>query len=305
MLIDAANDDQRLLKLISDGGGHHRHHPPASRPLAGAAAVAARTGARLVCGRPDLDAIAERQPGSRGLVRVWDGDTVELGAETLEVIGLVGHTPGSIALAYAAGGCPICSPATACFRVGRAKPAVPEDFTSLMDDLEPRSSPGSTTTPSCTPATATTPPWARSARTWRSGARGAGRHARFDPARQNRGMRRRIGPGLLIIAAGPRRLHGEPVGTPLPTPASYHPTAGHLAAPRPLPPSPSASTTPSRRRHRPAAKPRPKPHPISVQALIEKKYDGRDLRLGRQIGSTNAYKRYLISYRGDGRGCPA
>ena len=34
--------------------------------------------------------------------------------------------------------------------------------------------------------------------------------------------------------------------------------------------------------------------------LIEKKYDGRGLRLGRQIGSTNAYKRYLVSYRGDG-----
>ena len=36
-----------------------------------------------------------------------------------------------------------------------------------------------------------------------------------------------------------------------------------------------------------------------MQALIEKKYDGRDLKLGRQIGETNAYKRYLISYRGD------
>lgn len=37
-----------------------------------------------------------------------------------------------------------------------------------------------------------------------------------------------------------------------------------------------------------------------MEALIQRKYDGRDLRLGRQIGSTSEYKRYLISYRGDG-----
>ena len=61
--------------------------------------VAAATGARLVCGRPDLDAISTGA-GVEGLVGVWDGDTIELGTETLEVIGLVGHTPGSITLAY-------------------------------------------------------------------------------------------------------------------------------------------------------------------------------------------------------------
>ena len=35
-----------------------------------------------------------------GLVGAWDGDEVTIGNGELEVIGLVGHTPGSIALAY-------------------------------------------------------------------------------------------------------------------------------------------------------------------------------------------------------------
>ena len=37
-----------------------------------------------------------------------------------------------------------------------------------------------------------------------------------------------------------------------------------------------------------------------MEALIQKKYDGRNLRLGRQIGDYGAYKRYLVSFRGDG-----
>ena len=42
------------------------------------------------------------------------------------------------------------------------------------------------------------------------------------------------------------------------------------------------------------------PHPISMQALINKKYDGRNLKLGRLLGDYGAYKRYMITYRGDG-----
>ena len=52
----------------------------------------------------------------------------------------------------------------------------------------------------------------------------------------------------------------------------------------------SANTTPS-------SKP---PHPISVQALINKKYDGRNLKLGRLLADQGAYQRYIITYRGDG-----
>ena len=44
----------------------------------------------------------------------------------------------------------------------------------------------------------------------------------------------------------------------------------------------------------------PKPNPISVQALINKKYDGRDLKVRRLVADYGAYKRYIITYRGDG-----
>ena len=54
-----------------------------------------------ICGRPDLDAIASGA-WVENLVGVWDGDSIALGDVSLEVIGLVGHTPGSITLVYAA-----------------------------------------------------------------------------------------------------------------------------------------------------------------------------------------------------------
>ena len=74
VLIDAANDSQRLLKLIGDEPVDtivttHRH----ADHWQALAAVAERTGARLVAGRPDVDAIASGSRG-RGPRRVWDGD---------------------------------------------------------------------------------------------------------------------------------------------------------------------------------------------------------------------------------------
>ena len=101
LLIDAANDDDRLLKIISDQPldtivTTHRH----ADHWQALPSVAAATGARLVCGQPDLEAISTGA-WVEGMVGVWDGDQIELGTESLEVIGLVGHTPGSITLAYA------------------------------------------------------------------------------------------------------------------------------------------------------------------------------------------------------------
>jgi dipeptidyl aminopeptidase/acylaminoacyl peptidase len=37
-----------------------------------------------------------------------------------------------------------------------------------------------------------------------------------------------------------------------------------------------------------------------MEALIRKQYDGRNLRLDQQIGDFGAYKRHLVSFRGDG-----
>ena len=136
ILIDAANDSPRLLKLI----GHepvdtivttHRH----ADHWQALAAIAEHTGARLVAGRPDADAI-ERDAGVRDIERVWDGDTVELGQESLTVVGLVGHTPGSIALAYTSGEVPHLFTGDSLFPGGPGRTHFEEDFTSLMDDLE-------------------------------------------------------------------------------------------------------------------------------------------------------------------------
>lgn len=101
ILIDAANDENRLLALIGDRSlstiaTTHRH----GDHIQALSDVAEATGARLVAGQPDLESI-ERDAGVTSLLGVWDGDTVALGDTTLEVVGLVGHTPGSIALAYA------------------------------------------------------------------------------------------------------------------------------------------------------------------------------------------------------------
>jgi glyoxylase-like metal-dependent hydrolase (beta-lactamase superfamily II) len=136
ILIDAANDDDRLLNIIADlpldvivtthrHGDHWQALP----------SVAAATGARLICGQPDLEAISA---GARvkGLVGVWDGDHVDLGAERLEVIGLVGHTPGSIILSYGGPGRTHLFTGDSLFPGGPGRTNSPEDFASLMNDLE-------------------------------------------------------------------------------------------------------------------------------------------------------------------------
>jgi glyoxylase-like metal-dependent hydrolase (beta-lactamase superfamily II) len=59
--------------------------------------VVAATGAAVVAGAPDADAITE-QTGVEGTRRLQHGDRVAAGTCDLRVIALAGHTPGSIAL---------------------------------------------------------------------------------------------------------------------------------------------------------------------------------------------------------------
>ncbi|MGI8522291.1 MAG: MBL fold metallo-hydrolase [Nocardioides sp.] len=100
VLIDAADEPERLLELIGDGGlttivtthQHWDHH----RALAD---VAAATGAPVVAGAPDAEAITE-QTGVPVDRTVGDGDTVSVGTCSLRVIAVAGHTPGSICLLY-------------------------------------------------------------------------------------------------------------------------------------------------------------------------------------------------------------
>ena len=137
VLIDAADDDQRLLEVI--GGREvaiiittHRH----GDHWQALPAVAEATKADLVCGRPDVDAIATGA-WVENLQGVWDGDEVTLGDGELEVIGLVGHTPGSIALAFTGtDGVVHLFTGDSLFPGGPGKTNSPADFASLMDDLE-------------------------------------------------------------------------------------------------------------------------------------------------------------------------
>lgn len=100
VLVDAAAEPDTLLPLIGDAGltavvtthQHWDHH----RALAD---VVSTTGAEVVAGTPDADAITE-QTGVEVTRRVGDGDTVAVGDCTLEVIAIAGHTPGSVALRY-------------------------------------------------------------------------------------------------------------------------------------------------------------------------------------------------------------
>ncbi|MEO5709108.1 MAG: MBL fold metallo-hydrolase [Nocardioidaceae bacterium] len=96
VLIDAADNAKHILEVVGTDGlrrvitthqhwDHHRALPEVVRA----------TGAETVAGTEDADELPV--PVDR---RVGDGDVVEVGDCRLEVIHLVGHTPGSIALLY-------------------------------------------------------------------------------------------------------------------------------------------------------------------------------------------------------------
>jgi glyoxylase-like metal-dependent hydrolase (beta-lactamase superfamily II) len=96
LLIDAANDAPTLLSVVGGDGlaqvlTTHRHgdHWQALED------VVRSTGARTLAGRFD----AEEIPVATDVL-VEDGDTVTVGRVSLKAIHLVGHTEGSIALAY-------------------------------------------------------------------------------------------------------------------------------------------------------------------------------------------------------------
>jgi glyoxylase-like metal-dependent hydrolase (beta-lactamase superfamily II) len=104
VLVDAAAEPERLLELVGDGGlatvvtthQHWDHH----RALA---AVVSATGAEVVAGAPDAEAITE-QTGVPVTRTVGAGDTVAVGDVALDVIPVAGHTPGSICLHWDADG---------------------------------------------------------------------------------------------------------------------------------------------------------------------------------------------------------
>lgn len=132
LLIDAANEADTLLSLVGDGGlatvVTTHGHPDHWQALAG---VVDATGAVTVAGTADaadLPVVVSQ--------RVGDGARIRVGAAELEVIGLFGHTPGSIALLYDdPDGIAHCFTGDSLFPGGVGKTGSPEDFESLIGDV--------------------------------------------------------------------------------------------------------------------------------------------------------------------------
>jgi glyoxylase-like metal-dependent hydrolase (beta-lactamase superfamily II) len=133
-LIDAAAEPNTLLDLIGSSGvdtiittHRHRDHWDALSE------VATATGAGLVAHPDDASEIV---PVPTTAVR--DGDSVAVGNQSLRVIHLVGHTPGSIALLYDdPEGQPHLFTGDSLFPGGVGK-TTPETFPTLIDDIEQR-----------------------------------------------------------------------------------------------------------------------------------------------------------------------
>jgi glyoxylase-like metal-dependent hydrolase (beta-lactamase superfamily II) len=130
VLIDAANEPERLLDVIGPDGistviTTHRH----GDHWQGLSAVLAATGARSVAHSADADGI----PAVTSTVE--DGDRIAVGTCELEVIHIVGHTPGSIALLYrGAGGHLFTGDSLFPGGVGNTDKD-PARFASLIDDV--------------------------------------------------------------------------------------------------------------------------------------------------------------------------
>ena len=133
LLIDAAAEAGTLLRLIGDDGiasvvTTHRH----GDHWQALAEVVAATGARTYAGRYDAEGITVPTD-----VLVDDGGTLRVGEVVLTARHLVGHTPGSIALVYDdPHGAPHLFTGDCLFPGGPGRTTLPNDFNSLMDDIE-------------------------------------------------------------------------------------------------------------------------------------------------------------------------
>ncbi|MGJ9423516.1 MBL fold metallo-hydrolase [Aeromicrobium sp. CF3.5] len=132
-LIDAANEADTLLALIGEGGlarvaTTHRHQDHWDA----LAEVVDATGAETVAGERDVEGIpvATSHP-------VATGARMRVGSCELEIIEIVGHTPGSIALAYDdPDGIVHLFTGDSLFPGGVGKTWEPGDFDTLVDEVE-------------------------------------------------------------------------------------------------------------------------------------------------------------------------
>ena len=132
LLIDAAAEPERLIALAGSAGlatvvTTHRHPDHWSALTE----VVKSTGADSLAHADDADEIPTVT------ATLHDGDTVTVGDCRLEVIHIVGHTPGSVALLLPdAGGAPHLFTGDSLFPGGPGRTTDPHSFASLMGDLE-------------------------------------------------------------------------------------------------------------------------------------------------------------------------
>ena len=148
LLIDAAAEPHEIEALLASAAsdsampprlGHilttHQHHDHIG---ALAAITAAHPDAQTLAGEADADAIT----AATGVTidrRLRHGDTVSLGGRDLAVIGLRGHTPGSVALAYSEPGAPTqVFTGDSLFPGGTGRAIGQENFESLWRDVATR-----------------------------------------------------------------------------------------------------------------------------------------------------------------------
>lgn len=133
LLVDAADDAARILQVVGADGlrtvttthKHWDHHRALSE-------VVAATNAETVAGAEDADELPVEVTR-----RVSDGDVVAVGDCRLEVVHLVGHTPGSVGLLYDdPDGTPHLFTGDSLFPGGAGRTTSSKDFRTLMDDLE-------------------------------------------------------------------------------------------------------------------------------------------------------------------------
>ncbi len=137
LLIDAAADAPRLQAFVAEGTGAlsgivttHRH----SDHVRALVELAAWSGASTASGADDAAALPLAP--DRALVH---GDRLVIGAVGLDVVHLRGHTEGGVALVYAdPAGFTHLFTGDSLFPGGAGRVTTPEDFDSLMTDLERR-----------------------------------------------------------------------------------------------------------------------------------------------------------------------
>jgi glyoxylase-like metal-dependent hydrolase (beta-lactamase superfamily II) len=137
LLIDAANEADRLRELVRFEGPTvsailttHRHqdHWMALDELVTDASAA------VYAGDEDADELPVAVDE-----RLNHGDTITVGDASLEIIALRGHTPGSVAVLYRdPEGVPHLFTGDSLFPGGVGKTWSPEDFVTLIDDVEQR-----------------------------------------------------------------------------------------------------------------------------------------------------------------------